>query len=166
MSSDPLAVADDLVVSLGYTLTLKDGTVIDSSEEGDPLEYLHGQGQIISGLEQSLYGMAVGDEKQVIVEPSDGYGEVDDKDHIYMPLNSFPSDLNLEVGESVYLRDSESDNEYQAFIAEISDDDVKLDFNHPLAGETLYFDVKVEGLRQATSEELAHGHAHSPGHAH
>jgi FKBP-type peptidyl-prolyl cis-trans isomerase SlyD len=166
MSSDPLAVADDLVVSLGYTLTLKDGTVVDSSEEDNPLEYLHGQGQIIPGLEQSLYGMSVGDEKQVIVEPSDGYGEVDDKDHIYMPRDSFPSDLDLEVGESVFLRDNESDNEYQAFVAEIGEDDVKLDFNHPLAGRTLYFDVKVEGLRQASSEELAHGHAHSPGHAH
>jgi FKBP-type peptidyl-prolyl cis-trans isomerase SlyD len=110
--------------------------------------------------------MAVGDEKQVAVSPADGYGEVDADDHISMPLDSIPSDLDLEVGEPIFLRDSETGDEYQAYIAEIGDDDVKLDFNHPLAGETLYFDVKIEGLRQATSEELAHGHAHSADHAH
>jgi len=164
--TSPLTVADGLVVSLGYSLRLEGGSEIDSSEDEGPLEYLHGEGQIIPGLEKALYGMSVGDEKQVTVSPADGYGEVDADDHIFMPLDSIPSDVDLEIGEPIFLHDSETGDEYQAFIAEIGDDDVKLDFNHPLAGETLYFDVKIEGLRQATSEELAHGHVHSADHAH
>jgi len=164
--TSPLTVADGLVVSLGYSLRLEGGSEIDSSEDEGPLEYLHGEGQIIPGLEKALYGMSVGDEKQVTVSPADGYGEVDADDHIFMPLDSIPSDVDLEIGEPIFLHDSETGDEYQAFIAEIGDDDVKLDFNHPLAGETLYFDVKIEGLRQATSEELAHGHAHSADHEH
>ena len=166
MDSTPLTVSDDLVVSLGYSLSLEEGTVIDSSSGDEPLEFLHGRGQIVPGLEKALYGMAVGDEKQVTVNPADGYGEVDAEDNVFMALESFPPDVALEIGESIYVRDSESDEEYQAFIAEIGEESVKLDFNHPLAGQTLYFDVKIEGLRSATSEELAHGHVHTHGHAH
>lgn len=166
MDSPPLSVSDDLVVSLGYSLSIEEGTVIDSSDGDEPLEYLHGRGQIIPGLEKALYGMAVGDEKRVIVEPADGYGEVDAEDSVLMPLDSFPPDITLEIGEPLYVRDSDSEEEYQAFIAEIGEESVKLDFNHPLAGQTLYFDVKIEGLRSASSEELAHGHVHSDGHAH
>lgn len=166
VDSTPLTVVDDLVVSLGYSLSLEEGTEIDTSRGGEPLEYLQGRGQIIPGLEKALYGMAVGDEKQVTVSPADGYGEVDAEDHVFMPRESFPSDMALEIGESVYLRDSESDEDFQAFVAEIGEEAVKLDFNHPLAGQTLYFDVKIEGLRPATSEEMAHGHVHTAGHAH
>ena len=166
MDSIPLTVVDDIVVSLDYSLSLEEGTVIDTSIGDEPLEYLHGRGQIIPGLEKALYGMVIGDEKQVIVEPADGYGEVDAEDSILMPRESIPPDIALEIGESLYVRDSESDEEYQAFIAEIGEESVKLDFNHPLAGQTLYFDVKIEGLRSATSEELAHGHVHTHGHAH
>ena len=166
MDSNPLTVSDDLVVSLGYSLSLEEEAVIDSSDGDEPLEYLHGRGQIIPGLEKALYGMAVGDEKQVTVKPADGYGEVDAEDSVFMPLESLPPDVALEIGESVYVRDSESDEEYQAFIAEIGEESVKLDFNHPLAGQTLFFDVKIEGLRSATTEELAHGHVHTHDHAH
>ena len=166
MDSTPLAVRDDLVVSLDYSLSLEEGTVIDTSHGNEPLEYLHGRGQIIPGLEKALYGMVVGEEKQVTVEPANGYGEVDAEDNVLMPLESIPPDVALEIGESIYVRDSDSDEEYQAFIAEIGAESVKLDFNHPLAGQTLFFDVKIEGLRAPTSEELAHGHVHSHGHAH
>ncbi len=166
MDSAPLSVGDDLVVSLDYSLSLEAGTVIDTSYGDEPLEYIHGRGQIIPGLEKALYGLVIGDEKRVIVEPVDGYGEVDAEDNVVMPLESFPPDVALEIGESLYVRDSDSDEEYQAFIAEIGEESVKLDFNHPLAGQTLYFDVKIEGLRLPTSEELAHGHVHSDGHTH
>jgi len=166
LDSIPLTVADDIVVSLDYSLSLEEGTVIDTSHGDEPLEYLHGRGQIIPGLEKALYGMVVCDEKRVIVKAADGYGEVDAEDSILMPRESIPPDVTLEIGESLYVRDSESDEEYQAFIAEIGEESIKLDFNHPLAGQTLYFDVKIEGLRSATSEELAHGHVHTHGHAH
>jgi FKBP-type peptidyl-prolyl cis-trans isomerase SlyD len=166
MDSNLLAVSDDLVVSLDYSLSLEEGAVIDTTDGDEPLEYLHGRGQIIPGLEKALYGMVVGDEKQVTVKPADGYGEVDTEDNVFLPLESFPPDVALEIGESIYVRDSESDEEYQAFIVEIGEEEVRLDFNHPLAGQTLYFDVKIEGLRSASSEEMAHGHVHTHGHAH
>jgi FKBP-type peptidyl-prolyl cis-trans isomerase SlyD len=83
-----------------------------------------------------------------------------------MPRDAFPADMSLTEGMGLRLRDSESGQVFEAYIADIRPDSVLLDFNHPLAGETLYFQVKITALRQATKEELAHGHGHSPGHAH
>jgi len=162
-----LTVADDLVVSLDYTLRLDDGEVIDTSttDDGEPLEFLHGRGQIIPGLEQSLVGMAIGDEKDVVVTPADGYGEEDPEAFQEVPLDVFPPDMTLEPGMGLGMRDS-SGQALNAYVVEVRPEGVLLDFNHPLAGETLYFSVKIAGLRPATEEELAHDHVHSPGHDH
>lgn len=166
MSATHVAIVDDLVVTLEYVLRLEDGEEIGRSRPDEPLQYLHGQGQIIFGLEEALYGMAIGEEKKVVVAPAEGYGEYDADNFIEMPRDAFPSDMELVVGESLFVRDSETDEEHRAFIVEIGPDAVKLDFNHPLAGEILYFDVKVSDLRDATTEELDHGHVHEPGHTH
>jgi|SRR5690606_30280599 len=162
MTSDKakMTVQDDMVVSLDYTLRLDDGEVIDSSDGREPLEYLQGHGQIIPGLENELYGMAVGEEKSVTVSPGDGYGDYDDSRLQQVPLDAFPEGMELEEGMSVRMRDSNSGQLFDAYIDEIGDDAVTLDFNHPLAGETLYFEVKIANLRQASPEELSHGHAH------
>ena len=159
MTGAELTVADGLVVSLDYTLRLDDGEIVDSSADQEPLEFLQGQGQIIPGLEQALYGMAVDDQKDVVVAPADGYGEEDPDAFELVERDVFPPDLDLRPGIGLRMRD-ESGEAMVAYVAEVRPDGVVLDFNHPLAGETLYFQVKIAGLRPATSEELAHGHAH------
>ena len=166
MSNQSLVVADDMVVQLDYTLTLSNGEIYDSSDETGPLEYIQGQGLIISGLEEALYGMAVGDEKDVVVTPDVGYGEYDPEAVQTLPRDVFPAEMELEPGMPIDLYDEDADEEIEAFIAEVDDDGVVVDFNHPLAGETLNFHVKVVAVRPATDEELDHGHGHGNGHAH
>ena len=161
-----MKVTDDNIVSLEYILTLNNGDEVDRSDPGEPLEYLHGRGQIIPGLETALYGMAVGDEKSVSIQPIDGYGESDDENFVLMPLEAIPDDMKLKVGDRLFLRDDSSDEDVEATVAELDEESVKFDLNHPLAGETLHFNVKIADLRPATDEELAHGHAHGHAHTH
>ena len=166
MSSSSLVVDQDIVVSIDYVLTLSDSEEIDRSDPGEPLEYLHGRGQIIPGLERELNGLSVGDQITVAIQPSDGYGEHDPEEFVTLPRDAFPGNMALEEGARVGLRDSDNNAEIDAYVLEVGSDNVKLDLNHPLAGETLHFDVTVVGLRQATGEELSHGHVHGPGHSH
>jgi FKBP-type peptidyl-prolyl cis-trans isomerase SlyD len=154
------------VVSLDYELKLANDEVIDSSEENAPLEYLHGYKNIIPGLESELAGMAIGEQKQVTVLPEQAYGVRDPESVAEYPRDTFPESLKLEVGEPIAMRDSESGESFQAVITEIHDETIMLDFNHPLAGETLFFKVKIADLREPTSEELSHGHVHQAGHNH
>ena len=132
---NPAVVADDVVVSLDYTLTV-DAEVVDSSEGSDPIEFLQGHGQIITGLEQALYGMKIGDEKMVVVKPSEGYGEVDEDAFIDVPRSEFPSDIPAQVGVAIQMQD-EHGEVLDARIFEVSKDVITLDFNHPLAGKEL-----------------------------
>jgi FKBP-type peptidyl-prolyl cis-trans isomerase SlyD len=161
----PNTVQDGLVVSIHYTLTLDDGEVVDESTADDPLLYLHGADNIIPGLEKALTGMAVNDSKRVTVSPEDGYGEYDEEAVEALPRNLFPDDMELEPGIVLGLRD-EDGNVFDAVVVEELEEEVVLDFNHPLAGENLHFDVKVVSIRQPTAEELDHGHPHMPGHEH
>lgn len=165
-SQNPLTVSKDLVVSLDYVLQLEDGQEVDRSEAGQPLEYLHGHQQIVVGLERALDGMAVGDEKYVVVAPADGYGDHDPNQVQSFPRAAFPAGANLDEGEILELQDSQSGQSFQAQVVESLPDEIVLDFNHPLAGETLHFEVRIAGLRPATAGELAHGHAHSVASAH
>jgi len=166
MDTKNITVADDVVVTLDYVLQLDDGQEIDRSDDLNPFEFLQGRGQIIPGLEKALVGMHVGDNKKVVIAPSDGYGEFDPENFDTVSRDAFPPDLDLQEGEELQMRDTESDRVFQATVSEIHDENVKLDFNHPLAGETLIFRVKIAGLRAATSEELAHGHVHGADHHH
>jgi FKBP-type peptidyl-prolyl cis-trans isomerase SlyD len=159
MTDLELKIKDGMVVGLDYTLRLDDGEVIDSSDDGERMEFLQGEGEIITGLEQALYGMAVGDEKSVVIEPADGYGEQDPDAFQVVPRSTFPPDLELTQGQQLRLRD-QSGEVFSVFVVEVRPDGVLVDFNHPLAGETLYFDVKISSLRPATNEEMSHGHAH------
>lgn len=166
MSAGNTKVADDVVVRLDYVLHLEDKSEIDRSAEGSPLEYLHGYKNIIPGLEKELNGMTVGDEKEVIVQPNLGYGDRDPDSVVEYSRDSFPNSFDLEVGAPVMMRDNEGGESHRAYVSEIRTDTVLLDFNHPLAGKTLHFSVKIAGLREPTSEELAHGHVHDDGHDH
>jgi FKBP-type peptidyl-prolyl cis-trans isomerase SlyD len=161
-----LKVSKDIVVSMDYVLNLKGERKIDRSESDSPLEYLHGYNNIIPGLEKELEGLIVGDERDVIVPPNLGYGYRDPDGVVEFPRDSFPSTRKMDVGESVMMRDNENGESLRAYIKELNQDTVLLDFNHPLAGETLYFHVKISDLRAATDEELAHGHVHDASHNH
>jgi len=166
MTNQSLVVADDLVVRLDYTLTLGGGEVYDSSEESGPLEYLQGHGQLIPGLEQALYDMAVGDEKDVVVTPDLAYGEYDAEAVQELPRDMFPATMELESGMAIDLYDEDAEEELEATIEDVDKDTVVVNFNHPLAGETLNFHVRIVDIRPATPEELDHGHAHGDEHSH
>ncbi len=153
IKQDPV-VADGQVVSLAYVLRLDNGEVFDKSEGQKPLEFVQGQGQIISGLESALYGMQIGEEKAIVVSPAEGYGEYDEDNLDVMSRKSFPDDLDLSVGMGLRLRDKDTGEVYVAYVAELDEENAVLDFNHPLAGETLYFQVRIVDLRKATAEEL------------
>lgn len=159
---DPTVVADDVVVTMDYTLTVN-GEVIDSSDGSDPLEFLQGHQNIVPGLERELYGLKIGESKKVTVTPAEGYGEVDLDAFLDISRSEFPDDIPLEIGVELDLRDDDGEV-MSATISQVEGDNVQLDLNHPLAGETLEFDVKIVGLRQPTEEELEHGHVH--GHDH
>jgi FKBP-type peptidyl-prolyl cis-trans isomerase SlyD len=166
MTENNQIVKENMVVSLDYVLKLDNDEVIDRSEENAPLEYLHGYKNIVPGLQSELEGLKIGDQKKVTVPPKLGYGERDPESVAEYPRDTFPDSLKLEVGEPIAMRDSESGESFQAYITEIQADKVLLDFNHPLAGETLHFKIKIAGLREPTGEELSHGHVHQPGHDH
>ena len=156
-------VTDGQVVSMEYTLRV-DGKVVDSSDGHEPLEYLHGAANIIPGLEREMEGMAIGESKTVIVSPADGYGETDDEAFIEAPVSEFPKDMPLKPGVEMELTAPDGEPMY-ARIESVEGDVVVLNMNHPLAGAELHFDVKVVGMRDATEEEMDHGHAHG-GHEH
>lgn len=154
----PGDVADDVVVSIDYTLTV-DGEVVDSTEGDEPLAFLQGHQNIIPGLEHELSGMKIGDSKTVVVPPSQAYGEVDPDNIIDVPRGEFPAEIPLEPGTELEVKNADGEV-LSATIASINSDTVKLDFNHPLAGKELTFNVTVVDLRSPTEEELAHGHIH------
>lgn len=162
--SEAVKVADGLVVTMDYSLTV-DGELIDTSEGSEPIEFLQGTGGIIPGLERELYGMAIGDGKDVIVSAEEGYGEVDEEAHMDVPRQEFPAEIPLEIGTMLEMQDQDG-NPMHARITEVGAETVCLDFNHPLAGKELHFSIKIAGLRPATPEELDHGHVHEDGHTH
>lgn len=151
-------VQDNYVVTLDYTLIVED-EVMESTQDGEPIEFIQGIGQIIPGLEEALYGMKVGEGKTVVIEPDDAYGDYDPDSLQVARKEEFSEEIPLDVGTFLDLMDDE-DEILSAQIIEADEDTVTLDFNHPLAGKTLTFEITVSGLRPATAEELDHGHVH------
>lgn len=155
------SVQNNVVVSMEYTLHV-DGEKIDSSEGQDPLQFLAGHGNIISGLEREMMGMKVGESKDVTIPPVDAYGEFDEDAFLEVPRGEFPKDMPLEEGLELTVRDDSGQSRY-ARVDAIEGDNITLNFNHPLAGDELHFNIKVVGLREPTAEELEHGHVHQGG---
>src|ERR1041385_5314843 len=153
---DKDSVQNDVVVSMEYTLHV-DNEEIDSSNGQDPLQFLAGHGNIISGLEREMMGMKVGETKEVVIQPADAYGEFDDQAFMDVPRKEFPTDMQIEEGSELTVRDDSGQSRY-ARVDAIGGDTVRLNFNHPLAGDELHFNVKVVDLREPTGEELEHGH--------
>ncbi len=154
-----MQVAEKKVVSFHYTLKLDTGKVADSSEGKEPLNFLVGGGQIIPGLEKELIGMSAGDKKVVNVPPEEGYGVKDE--HLVQTIdrNQIPDSVDLKVGETLSGQ-SEDGHVVEGVVAAIDGNVVEIDFNHPLADKVLTFDVEIVEVRDASAEELAHGHAH------
>jgi peptidylprolyl isomerase len=147
------AVGQDKVVKIHYKGTLSNGSVFDSSEGKEPLEFLFGGGQVIPGLEAGVKGMKVGDKKQVAVKAAEAYGEYDQTAVQEVPMESFPQDMKLETGMELVAQTAMGPIPVR--IGEIRDKSVMVDFNHPLAGKDLTFDIEVVSIRNATKEELA-----------
>lgn len=155
-------ITDGMVVSLAYRLTVE-GEVVAQTDDGEPLEYLHGAQNIVPGLEAALDGKVVGDKISVTLTPDEAYGAYDEEDYEEVDRADIPDADQLEVGMVLEVED-EDGYSYMAFVKELTADTVVLDFNPPLAGKTLTYDVEVMSMRAATEEELAHGHVHGDGH--
>jgi FKBP-type peptidyl-prolyl cis-trans isomerase SlyD len=157
-----MLIAQDKVVLIHYTLTDDAGKVLDSSSGGEPLAYLHGQGNIIPGLEKALDGKQAGDKLNVRVEPAEGYGVRDDSLVQQVPRRSFGGAPNVQPGMQFHAQSSQGQTRVVT-VTRIQGDMVTVDGNHPLAGAVLNFDVEVTEVREPTGEELEHGHVHGPG---
>lgn len=155
MEDQLLVIADDVVVSLDYVLTV-DGEVVDSTEGHMPLEYMHGHRNLIPGLERELAGMKVNETKEVLVKAVDAYGEYSPASYVTFNRAQFPEGFAIEIGAEIYVRGGNG-QAMPARIAEVDGDDVRLDLNHPLAGKDLHFTATVVAMRPATEQELIAG---------
>ena len=155
-----MEVAKDRVVTIAYTLKDDSGDVLDSSEQHGDLSYLHGHQNIVEGLEEALEGKDVGESVEATVAPAKGYGERHDQLVFAVPRTNMPEG-ELEVGMQFAAQDKEG-NQQVVTLVDVSDEEVKLDANHPLAGQTLHFEVTVNEVRDASDEEVEHGHVHDP----
>ncbi len=149
------------VVSIHYTLTNDQGDVLDSSIGSDPLNYLEGAQNIIPGLENALKPLAQGDKTKVSVEPGEAYGEHSPELVQEVPLEAFQGVEKVEAGMQFHAQTESGPR--VIVVKEVSEGTATIDANHPLAGQTLHFEVEIIEIRDATSEELEHGHVHGPG---
>ncbi len=156
-----MQIAERTVASFHYTLTNDAGEVIDSSAGREPLTYLHGAGNIVPGLEKEMLGRQTGDTFNVVVSAEDGYGEPNPALTNVVPKEAFQGVDTLEVGMEFQAQTPQGP--LSVVIAKIDGDEVTVDGNHPLAGKTLHFAVEVTDVRDASLEELTHGHAHGAG---
>ncbi len=156
-----MPIAKDSVVSIHYTLKDDAGEVLDSSVSAEPLTYLHGHGNLVQGLERALQGKSVGDRIEVKVPPAEGYGEYDKQLVQRVPRRSLKGISDVRVGTQLHAQTEHGAR--VVTVTHVQSDMVTIDGNHPLAGKSLNFEVAVTDLRDATEEELTHGHVHGPG---
>lgn len=156
-----MKIAKHKVATIDYTLTDEQKNVLDTSDGTEPLTYLHGAGNLIPGLEKALSGKGPGESLSVSVPPDEAYGERDESLFQTVPLDRFESPDEVKVG--MRFQAESSAGPQVVTVVDVSDNQVTIDGNHPLAGMTLNFDVKVVDVRDATQEEISHGHVHGPG---
>ncbi len=156
-----MQVADKKVVLIHYTLTNAEGQQIDSSAGGEPMAYLHGMNNIVPGLENALTGKQAGDKVSVQVSPEEGYGEINPELAQEVDRSAFDGIDEIEVGMRFMAQTPWG--EQPVVVTKVTETHVSVDGNHPLAGETLQFEVEITDVRDASAEELEHGHAHGAG---
>lgn len=155
-----MQISQNTVASIDYKLTDGDGQVLDTSEGREPLTYLHGAGNLIPGLESALEGSAPGEEVSVTVDPSEGYGERDENLIQQVPKSAFEGVEQIEAGMRFQATDEQGQGRVVT-VTGVQDEEVTVDANHPLAGVPLNFDVNVVEVREASAEEIEHGHVHT-----
>ncbi|ANF58421.1 FKBP-type peptidyl-prolyl cis-trans isomerase [Halotalea alkalilenta] len=156
-----MQIAQNSVVAFHYTLTNEAGEVLDSSEGREPLTYLQGAGNIIPGLERQLLGRQTGDKLTVKVEPAEGYGEIQPQLVQEVPRASFQGVDDIAAG--MQFQAQTQGGPLLVTVTKVEGDTVTVDGNHPLAGEVLNFEVSIENVREASGEEVEHGHVHGEG---
>ncbi|TBR38963.1 MULTISPECIES: FKBP-type peptidyl-prolyl cis-trans isomerase [Dyella] len=156
-----MQIAERSVASFHYTLTDDQGQVIDSSEGREPLTYLHGTGQIVPGLEKAMEGRQPGDQFKVDVAPEEGYGVHHPELMQSVPREAFQGVEDIQPG--MQFQGHGPQGVINVTVTKVDNDQVHIDGNHPLAGQTLHFAIEVVEVRDASEEELAHGHVHGPG---
>ncbi len=159
-----MQIGKDTVVVFHYRLSSESGDVSESTDDGEPLAYLHGRGQLVRGLEQAMRGRTAGDTFTVELNPEQAYGAHDPAATQRVPIKHLVRPGKLAPGKVVVV--NMRDGQRQATVLKVGRFNVDLDLNHPLAGKTLSFDIRIVEVREATAEELAHGHVHGPGGAH
>ena len=156
-----MQITKHAVAAIDYTLTDDSGEVLDTSQGRTPLAYLHGVGGIIPGLERELEGKAAGDSFEVRIAPEDAYGVRNEAMVQDVPRSQMPDGVEIQVG--MQLQAQTNAGPQVVTVVDVAEESIKLDANHPLAGVHLNFAVKVVEVREATAEELEHGHVHGPG---
>ena len=160
-----MVIVDKSIVTIHFKLTDSDGKVLDSSEEREPLVYMHGTNSLIPGLERELEGKTTGDKMQVTVQPEDGYGKINPDLIQQVPRSAFQGVEDIQPGMQFEAKSTEG-HSHLITVQEVAEENITVNGNHPLAGQVLHFDISVEDVREATEEEISHGHAHTPGHSH
>lgn len=149
-----MKVAERTVVTMDYVLKYPDGEIIESSiESNQPIEFVYGKGLILPALEKAILGLEEGETKTVTLTPEEAYGPWKEEGVVTIPKNQFPQDTDLEEG-MMFMMESEEGGAMPMTVVRLEGDDVVVDFNHPLAGESLVFDITVKNVREATLEEL------------
>ncbi|MBT8381090.1 MAG: peptidylprolyl isomerase [Ignavibacteria bacterium] len=157
-----MSVEMNKVIIFNYTLKDDTGSVLDSSENKEPLSFLSGSNTILPKLEKTLTGMIIGSKKNVKLSAEDAYGDYKEEAVQTVNKDQFPKEAQLTVGAS-YMANSPDGKQMPFVITEVKEQDITVDFNHPLAGKDLEFDVELIDVREATPEEMQHGHVHGPG---
>jgi len=152
-----MIVEKDKVISIQYTATDEGGVVVDGNVDFEPLEYLHGYNNILEGLENALSGLQLNEARKVVLAPDKAYGEFNPELVFEVSRNQFPEGADaLQLGAMVQASDGQ-----ELVVTDIDGDKIILDGNHPFAGRTLQFDVTIKNIREATAEEISHGHVHN-----
>ena len=161
-----MKISNNKIASLGYTLKNDDGQILDQADKENPFHYMHGTGGIIKGLENALNNKSVNDNFNLIVAPEDAYGERDVNLTEAVPRTMFDGIPETELVAGAQFHAQTAQGAQIISIASIEGDTIKIDANHPLAGETLHFEVTVMDIREATEEEIANGHPQEHNHSH
>ena len=156
-----MEIGKNTVVQFHYTLADDQGVELESSKGGDPMAYLHGHSNIIKGLEAAMEGKKVGDTFSATVEPADGYGEVKEGLTQRIPVKHMMGQKRWKKGMAGWVKTENGERQFT--VVKLGKFMADVDFNHPLAGKVLTFDVEVVDIREATEEEIAHRHAHGVG---
>lgn len=160
-----MKIDKNVVATIHYTLRDPDGEILDSSRGAAPLDYLHGHGQIVPGLERALHGLRTGDKVDIVVPPEEGYGIHDVSLDLALPKTAFPPEMHAQLQPGAqFVAEHPDDNDKTVMYAVLGVEEhrVLVTGNHPLAGTPLHFDVEIVTTRAATEDEQTHGHAHGP----